>query len=120
MGGPEMAPQTPPSTSRGGGAGAVLFGGSFKRGHDPFGRGLFPIACVIAVGVVLTFVLGDRHQHRILTLVLLWATMGLAWNVISGYAGQTSFGHQAFFGIGAYVTVLLAVYLKLTPWLRLA
>ena len=42
-----------------------------------------------------------------LTLVFLWAAMGLAWNIISGYAGQISFGHQAFFGIGAYVTVLL-------------
>src|SRR5262245_25840881 len=43
--------------------------------------------------------------------------MGLAWNIISGYAGQISFGHQVFFGIGAYVTVLLAVVVKLTPWL---
>ena len=43
--------------------------------------------------------------------------MGLAWNIISGYAGQISFGHQAFFGIGAYVTVLLAVKLELTPWI---
>src|SRR2546426_6707877 len=43
--------------------------------------------------------------------------MGLAWNIISGYAGQISFGHQAFFGIGAYVTVLLAAKLTLTPWL---
>src|SRR3989454_8196561 len=43
--------------------------------------------------------------------------MGLAWNLISGYGGQISFGHQAFFGIGAYVTVLLAAKLKLTPWL---
>ena len=43
--------------------------------------------------------------------------MGLAWNIISGYAGQISFGHQAFFGIGAYVTVLLVVKTGLTPWL---
>src|SRR5207302_2062463 len=48
------------------------------------------------------------------------ATMGLAWNIISGYAGQTSFGHQAFFGIGAYVTVLLVVTAGLTPWIGMA
>src|SRR5439155_1722642 len=48
-----------------------------------------------------------------------WATMGLAWNIISGYAGQTSFGHQAFFGVGAYVTVLLVVTFRLTPWIGL-
>jgi branched-chain amino acid transport system permease protein len=79
-------------------------------------RRLLPIAAVVLVGVALTFMLTERYHHRVLTLVLVWATMGLAWNIISGYAGQTSFGHQAFFGIGAYVTVLLAVTMKLTPW----
>jgi len=76
-----------------------------------------PILAVVAVGFVLSFVVTERYHHRVLTLVFLWATMGLAWNIISGYAGQISFGHQAFFGIGAYVTVLLAAKLKLTPWL---
>jgi ABC-type branched-subunit amino acid transport system ATPase component/ABC-type branched-subunit amino acid transport system permease subunit len=80
-------------------------------------RGWLPIAAVVAAGLVLCFALTERYHHRVLTLVFLWATMGLAWNIISGYAGQISFGHQAFFGIGAYVTVLLAVKLTLTPWL---
>jgi ABC-type branched-subunit amino acid transport system ATPase component/ABC-type branched-subunit amino acid transport system permease subunit len=80
-------------------------------------RGWLGIAAVVAVGLLLSFGLTERYHHRILTLVFLWAVMGLAWNIISGYAGQISFGHQAFFGIGAYVTVLLAVTLKLTPWL---
>ncbi|MBI2157462.1 MAG: branched-chain amino acid ABC transporter ATP-binding protein/permease [Candidatus Rokubacteria bacterium] len=82
-------------------------------------RGLVPIGLVVLLGLALTFVLGERYHHRILTLVFVWATMGLAWNIISGYAGQTSFGHQAFFGVGAYVTVLLIVGLRLTPWLGL-
>jgi branched-chain amino acid transport system permease protein len=80
-------------------------------------RRLWPIALVVLAGVALSFALTERYHHRVLTLVLVWATMGLAWNIISGYAGQTSFGHQAFFGIGAYVTVLLVVTTRLTPWL---
>jgi ABC-type branched-subunit amino acid transport system ATPase component/ABC-type branched-subunit amino acid transport system permease subunit len=80
-------------------------------------RGWLSIGAVIAVGLVLTFVIEERYHHRILTLVFLWAAMGLAWNIISGYAGQISFGHQAFFGIGAYVTVLLVVKAGLTPWI---
>jgi branched-chain amino acid transport system ATP-binding protein/branched-chain amino acid transport system permease protein len=80
-------------------------------------RRLWPIALVVLGGVALTFTLTERYHHRVLTLVLVWATMGLAWNIISGYAGQTSFGHQAFFGIGAYVTVLLVVTARLTPWI---
>jgi branched-chain amino acid transport system permease protein len=80
-------------------------------------RGWLAIAAVVALGLVLALVLQERYHHRVLTLVFLWAAMGLAWNIISGYAGQISFGHQVFFGIGAYVTVLLVVKLALTPWI---
>jgi branched-chain amino acid transport system permease protein len=79
-------------------------------------RGDLPVVLVVLAGLVLVGILQERYHHRILTLVLVWATMGLAWNVISGYAGQISFGHQAFFGIGAYATVLLTVHAGLTPW----
>jgi ABC-type branched-subunit amino acid transport system ATPase component/ABC-type branched-subunit amino acid transport system permease subunit len=80
-------------------------------------RAWLAIAAVVLVGLVLSFAITERYHHRVLTLVFLWATMGLAWNIISGYGGQISFGHQAFFGIGAYVTVLLAAKVGLTPWL---
>jgi ABC-type branched-subunit amino acid transport system ATPase component/ABC-type branched-subunit amino acid transport system permease subunit len=83
----------------------------------PRSRGWVAIAVVVAVGLALSLVISERYHHRVLTLVFLWATMGLAWNIISGYAGQISFGHQAFFGIGAYVTVLLAAKLKVIPWI---
>ena len=80
-------------------------------------RGWLVIAGIVAVGLVLSLVIEERYHHRVLTLVFLWAAMGLAWNIISGYAGQISFGHQVFFGIGAYVTVLLVVKAGLTPWI---
>ena len=83
----------------------------------PRTRGWVAIAAVVVVGLALSFGISERYHHRVLTLVFLWATMGLAWNIISGYAGQISFGHQAFFGIRAYVTVLLAAKLKLIPWI---
>jgi branched-chain amino acid transport system ATP-binding protein/branched-chain amino acid transport system permease protein len=80
-------------------------------------RGWLPLAAVSAAGLLLSFMLQERYHHRVLTLVFLWAAMGLAWNIISGYAGQISFGHQAFFGIGAYTTVLLIVRLGWSPWI---
>jgi len=80
-------------------------------------RGWLGIAAIVAAGLVLALVIEERYHHRVLTLVFLWAAMGLAWNIISGYAGQISFGHQVFFGIGAYVTVLLVVKTGLTPWI---
>src|SRR5207249_4348393 len=80
-------------------------------------QGWLAIAGVVAAGVVLTLVVQERYHHRVLTLVFLGAAMGLAWNIISGYAGQISFGYQVFFGIGADVTVLLVVQAGLTPWI---
>ena len=54
-----------------------------------------------------------------LVLVLFFAYLGTAWNVLGGYAGQFSFGHAAFFGIGAYTSTLLLVRLGVSPWLGL-
>ena len=83
-------------------------------------RGWLAIGVVVAAGLVLSLAVQDRYHHRVVALVFLWAAMGLAWNIISGYAGQISFGHQAFFGIGAYTTVLLVVKTGLTPWVGMA
>ncbi|MBI5066828.1 MAG: branched-chain amino acid ABC transporter permease [Deltaproteobacteria bacterium] len=50
-------------------------------------------------------------------LMLMTAQMGVAWNILGGYAGQVSLGHAAFFGAGAYVSTLLSIKLGLSPWL---
>jgi branched-chain amino acid transport system permease protein len=50
-------------------------------------------------------------------MIFLMAIMGQGWNVLSGYAGQFSFGHSLFFGIGAYTSTLLFVKLGVSPWL---
>ena len=52
-----------------------------------------------------------------MTLVLVWASFGLSWNMFSGYTGLISFGHAAFFGLGAYTTALGQIYFDLSPWL---
>jgi branched-chain amino acid transport system permease protein len=50
-------------------------------------------------------------------LSFIFAILVGTWNVLFGFMGVFSFGHQAFFGIGAYVSALLAVNLGVTPWL---
>ena len=42
------------------------------------------------------------YQLTILFRVVLFAALGLAWNLVGGYAGQLSLGHAAYFGIGGY------------------
>ncbi|WP_424659749.1 branched-chain amino acid ABC transporter permease [Desulfofundulus sp.] len=44
---------------------------------------------------------------RIITGVFMWIGLALSWNMIGGYMGYISFGHGAFFGIGAYIAGLL-------------
>ena len=54
---------------------------------------------------------------EILISVLLFAYLGSAWNILGGYAGQFSFGHAAYFGLGAYTSTLLFLRLGVSPWL---
>ena len=44
----------------------------------------------------------NNYQLQVLFRITLFAALGLAWNLVGGYAGQLSLGHVAFFGIGAY------------------
>ena len=66
-----------------------------------------------------SFAVQDSYYQLIFTLVPIWATMGVAWNVFSGYSGLVSFGHASFFGLGAFTVTLLFVHLGVTPWLGL-
>lgn len=54
---------------------------------------------------------------HLMIIVFFYAYLGQAWNVVGGYAGQFSFGHAAFFGIGAYSSTLLYVNLGISPWI---
>ncbi len=49
--------------------------------------------------------------------ILFFATCATAWNIIGGFAGQYSFGHAAFLGIGAYTSTLLYLNLGISPWI---
>ncbi len=59
----------------------------------------------------------NSYYQLIMTVVPVWAVMGLAWNVLSGYSGLVSFGHAAFFGLGAYALALAQIHWGLSPWL---
>ncbi|MCL6558973.1 MAG: branched-chain amino acid ABC transporter permease, partial [Firmicutes bacterium] len=48
---------------------------------------------------------------RIVTGIVMWVGLALSWNMIGGYMGYISFGHGAFFGVGAYITGLLMSHL---------
>jgi len=73
----------------------------------------------LAVAVALPFIpgiIGDSFFGHVATMILLYAAMAQSWNIISGYCGQTSFGHSVFFGIGAYSAALAVVNYNTIPW----
>ena len=44
-----------------------------------------------------------------------YAILASSWSMLSGYAGQFSFGHMGFMGVGAYTTALFSHYFYLSP-----
>lgn len=46
----------------------------------------------------------------------IWAVLALSLNILTGYAGQVSLGHAAFFGIGAYTSAMLTVKAGWSFW----
>ena len=62
------------------------------------------------------FLLQTRYAQHVLILVLLYVTLGSAWNILGGFAGQLSLGHAAFFGIGAYSAAIIASKSSASPW----
>jgi branched-chain amino acid transport system permease protein len=72
------------------------------------------LALLIAAPAALD---GRPFELRLLTLLFLYALLAHGWNILGGYAGQTSIGHGLFFGVGAYVSTLLGIKLGLNPWL---
>jgi branched-chain amino acid transport system permease protein len=75
------------------------------------------IFALVALGWLLAgFVLKSPYYRLILTLVPIWAVVAISWNIFSGYSGLVSFGHAAFFGLGAFTVALSLRFFDLTPW----
>ncbi len=52
--------------------------------------------------------------------ILIWMIYALGFNLLLGYTGKPSFGHGAYFGIGAYAFGLAQQHLALSVWLGIA
>ncbi|RJQ60188.1 MAG: branched-chain amino acid ABC transporter permease [Desulfobacteraceae bacterium] len=74
------------------------------------------LACVLVAFAAGPLVVSDVHFHHLMIMMLLYTTLSQAWNLIGGYAGQVSFGHAVFFGIGAYAAMAPLNQWGITPW----
>ena len=82
-------------------------------------RSLLPILVFTALYAAVSLSVTNSYYQLVMTLVPVWAIFGLSWNLLSGYTGLISFGHAAFFGVGAYAVALGQIHFDLSPWVTI-
>jgi branched-chain amino acid transport system permease protein len=82
-----------------------------EAGYVPGGRRYLK-ASVVGLGgfglliALFPLVSPDAYTLHLAAATLIWAGLAVTWNLFSGYTGYLSVGHAAFFGIGAYASLL--------------
>lgn len=74
---------------------------------------------LLILAVLFPLAVDDKFILNILILILIYATIATAWNILGGYGGQLSLGHAIFFGLGAYTSAILYLDFGITPWIGL-
>ena len=74
---------------------------------------------VLTVAILFPFVFPSNFMVNFGVMALFYAFIGQSWNISGGFAGQLSFGHVAFFGVGAYASTIVQLRLGWSPWLGL-
>ena len=72
----------------------------------------------LGLALALVPVTGD-YVTGLVAEVLIFAIFAMSLDLLVGFTGMTSFGHAAFFGVGAYVVAILGAHLGLNGWLGL-
>ena len=77
------------------------------------------LALLFLLLALLPFGIQSDYYLGLIIMIMMWTVMGMSWNLLGGYAGQVSFGHALFFGIGAYTSCLVHIKLGVSLWIGL-
>ena len=80
--------------------------GLFRRLYDAFGLS-FPVSGALFISALLLPAIPGAFWTEVGTEILILGLFAMSFNLIYGYMGQITFGHAAFFGLGAYGTAIL-------------
>ncbi len=77
----------------------------------------FAVGLILILATLLapTAIKSDYYLSIVIATIL-YAYVGLSWNIVGGYAGLLMFGFIPFFGLGAYTTVILLNSFMISPW----
>lgn len=70
-------------------------------------RTLLLCGCVIFIGLAVLPIFGSALAIDKLTLLMVYVILAVMWNLLAGFAGLVSVGHQAFVGLGGYFVLRL-------------
>lgn len=76
------------------------------------------VTVLLALSLV-PFALSSQFLVKFAMLTAIAAALGQAWNIAGGFCSLTSFGHAAFFGVGAYAAAIVQTRYGLNPWIGL-
>jgi branched-chain amino acid transport system permease protein len=71
------------------------------------GRGSYIVAPIAAAVIIAIALVGDPYTLLVGTLVAVYGIAVVGLNLLVGYGGQISFGHNAFLALGGYGTAIL-------------
>ncbi len=80
---------------------------------------ILQLGILTAGGLAAILLAGEGAAQVTVTLTLIYIAYASAWNIVAGFAGQFTFGHAAFFGLGAYAATLLTQSPGVPPLLGL-
>lgn len=83
-------------------------------------RSPLKIAALVVLAVItiaLPQMVTNGFAIDIFIRILLFSFIGVAWNLMGGYAKQLSLGHAAYFGLGAYTSTILQIDFGISPWI---
>jgi len=84
-----------------------------------FDGNMIALGIIILVAIPVPLLL-QAGQESVAIRILIFAILGLSWNIMSGFGGMFSFGHAAYFGLGAYTSSILLVNFGISPWIGMA
>ena len=79
-------------------------------------RGLALLAALLVLLLVFP-AFASGYLLAVGFLILYYAYVGQAWNIMMGFAGQLSLGHSLYVGLGAYAAAALYVHFGISPWI---
>lgn len=77
-----------------------------------------PYGALAVAAAAPVFISNDYALHILITIGF-YIILTLSLNLVTGYAGQFSMGHAAFYGIGAYIAALAMLHFDLSFWTAL-